>query len=391
MGKLKVLHVITTLPRLSGAADNTRYTVNLLDPDRYEVHLACGPAELDTLSVKTHIRVIVVKSLVRPFAPGLDLHALWKLWGLLRQEKYDIVHTHNAKAGVLGRVAAKLVGAPIVIHTAHSISFAASASPVTNWAYRLADRTCARLTDKIITVSTLNTKTYLEAGVGQRQQYVTIYSGVETAKYLDRSARAACRAELRIGSDDLLVVWIGRLNRQKDPLTYVQAAKLLSDRFPRMHFVIVGDDPLGESLEPAVRKLIADLQLEHRLRLLGYRRDVDRILAAADLVMHTSLYEGLGRSIVETMLVGIPLVATAVDGVVEAVASGERGGLLVPPSNPVALAQAAAELMDNPHLASQVTAAGRSWALERFEVRDMVEGIDRLYQQLWRDRLQRSL
>ncbi len=390
MSRLKVLHLITTLPRLSGAADNTRHTVNLLDPDRYEVHLACGPAELDTSGVRPHVRTIVVESLVRPVAPASDLRAVWKLCSLFRQERYDIVHTHNAKAGVLGRVAAKLTGVPVAVHTAHSISFAASASPVANWAYRVADRACAALSDKIITVSELNAKTYLDANIGRPEQYVTIYSGVEIARYLDRSKRAACRTELGIGGADVLVAWIGRLNRQKDPVTYVRAAKLLSARFPRMRFVMVGEDPLGESLENEVRQAIDDLDLGPKVRLLGYRPDVHRILAAADLVIHTSLYEGMGRGIVEAMLAGTPLVATAVDGVREAVVSGERGGLLVPPKNPEALAQAAARLMDDPGLAARLAAAGQAWARGRFEVQDMVAAIDQLYQDLWRDRLRRQ-
>ncbi len=390
MRRLKVLHLITTLPRLSGAADNTRYTVNLLDGSRYDVHLACGPAELDTSAVKAHVRVIVVARLVRPVALASDVRALGKLCSLFRRERYDIVHTHNAKAGVLGRVAAKLTGVPMVVHTAHSISFAASTSSVTNWVYRVADWACAPLCDKIITVSKLNTATYLDAGIGRAEQYVTIYSGVETAKYLNRSQRAACRDELGIGVRDQLVAWIGRLNRQKDPVTFVRAAKLLSTRFPQMRFVMVGEDPLRESLEQEVREEVDHLHLESSVRLLGYRADVDRILAAADLVMHTSLYEGLGRSVIEAMLAGTPLVATAVDGVREAVVSGERGGILVPPKNPEALAEAAARLLADPRLAAQLAKAGQSWARQRFEVQEMVTSIDQLYQELWRNRLPRQ-
>jgi glycosyltransferase involved in cell wall biosynthesis len=269
MRRLKVLHLITTLPRLSGAADNTRYTVNLLDTNRYEVHLACGPAELDMSTVRAHVRVIVVGSLVRPVALASDVRALGKLCSLVRREQYDIVHTHNAKAGVLGRVAAKLAGVPVVVHTAHSISFAASASSVTNRLYRVADWLCAPLSDKIITVSKLNTETYLRGSIGRPEQYITIYSGVETANYLDGSHRAACRKELGVSDEDQLVAWIGRLNRQKDPVTFVRAAKLLANRFPQMRFVMVGDDPVGESLEHEVREEVEHLQLESKVRLLG--------------------------------------------------------------------------------------------------------------------------
>jgi glycosyltransferase involved in cell wall biosynthesis len=383
MRRIKVLHLITTLPRLSGAADNTRYTVNLLNPDRYEVHLASGPAEFDGSGVLPHIRVILIDSLVRPVAFASDLLACWQLCRMIRNERYDIVHTHNAKAGVLGRVAAKLMGVPVIVHTAHSISFVASTSQIANWIYRLADMICARITNKIITVASLNTNTYLDAGIGTPGQYVTIYSGVEIQKYLDRSERVACRAELGVNSGEMLVSWFGRLNRQKDPVTFVRAAQILIRWFPSIRAVMVGEDPLGDSVESEVRRAIEELQVGSKLRFLGYRPDVHRILAASDLVMHTSLYEGLGRTVVETMLSGTPIVATAVDGVREAVISGERGGFLVPPGNPAALAAAGKRLIEAPELGQRLAAAGRSWALQRFDVQDMVKSIDMLYQQLW--------
>ena len=390
MERLKVLHLITFLPRLSGAADNTRYSVNLLDPDRYEVHLACGPAELDASAVAPHIRVILIRPLVRAVAPVSDLRAAWTVYRLLRRERYDIVHTHLAKAGVVGRVAARLAGVPVTVHTPHTISFRASASPLLNWAFRFADRACAPLCQKIITVSRLNATTYIDARIGRAEQYVTIYSGVETGKYSAPVDRATCREELGIVDGDLLVAWIGRLNRQKDPVTFVRAARLIRDRYPRARFVLVGDDPLGESLEPEVRAAIEGLHLGAAIQLLGYRTDINRILAAADLVMHTSLYEGLARSVVEAMLAGVPLVATAVDGIPEAVVSGERGGLLVAPGDPMALAEAATQLIENPDLAARLAAAGQSWARERFDVRDMVSALDGLYQKLWQDHLLES-
>jgi glycosyltransferase involved in cell wall biosynthesis len=385
MHKLKVLHVITTLPRLSGAADNTRYTVNLLDRERYDVHLACGPAALDASQVAAHVRLKVVPSLVRPAAPVSDLRALWALYRLCARERYDIVHTHNAKAGVLGRVAARLADIPVAIHTAHSISFVASKSAFTNWVYRILDKISAHLCAKIITVSEINTKTYLDARIGRPEQYLTIYSGIDLERYGDRSARAECRRELGIAAHEVLVVWIGRLNRQKDPITFLRAAKEVVRRVPRARFVMIGEDSLGVTLEPQVRQIRRDLGLESVVQLVGYRPDVHRFLAAADLVMHTSLYEGMGRSITESMISGVPLVATSVDGVREAVVGGERGGLLAPPRNPGALADAAVRLIEDAALSARLTAAGQAWARTRFDVQGMVRSIDELYQNLWKD------
>jgi glycosyltransferase involved in cell wall biosynthesis len=390
MGRLKVLHLIHTFPRLSGAADNTRYTVNLLDPDRYEVHLACGPAGLDASPLAPHVRLIVVKALVRDVAPMSDLRAAWALYRLFRQERYDIVHTHTSKGGVLGRIAARLAGVPVTVHTAHTISFAVSPSRFANAMFRLADKACAPLCEKIITVSTMNTTSYLDAGIGRPEQYITIYSGIDIQQYRGRSERSESRAELGIQDGEVLVVWIGRLDRQKDPVTFIRAAKHIADRFSHVRFVMVGEVLFGDSLEPKVRNLIQELRLDSKLSLLGYRPDVAPILAAADLVMHSSLYEGLGRSVIESMLSGVPLVATSVDGVREAVLSGERGGLLAPPGDPEALAAAATRLIEAPDLAARLAKAGQAWAQERFDVNDMVRRIDELYQQLWDKRTRRK-
>jgi glycosyltransferase involved in cell wall biosynthesis len=386
VGRFKTLHIITTLPRLSGAADNTRYTVNLLDQRRYEVHLAFGAPDPDTTSVAPHVRLIPIPSLVRPVALIRDARALWELYRLMRRERYDIVHTHNSKAGVVGRLAARLAGVPVIVHTAHTIVFAASTNQIVNWLYRTTERAIAPLTTKIITVSTLNTTVYLAAGIGTRDQYTTIYSGVETAKFLARPDRAACRAELGLAASEPFVLWVGRLNRQKDPLTFVRACRHLADQFPSARFALVGEDSVGQSLEPQVRALIQALDLARVVRLLGYRADIPRLLAAADLVMHTSVFEGLGRSVVETMLAGVPLVATAVDGVQEAVDSGMRGGLLVPPKDPAALASSAARLLTDAELAARLARGGREWAAQRFEVGEMARAIERLYESLSKDR-----
>ena len=383
MRRLKALHVITTLPRLSGAADNTRYTANLLDQDRYEVHLACGPAEMDTSKVASHVRVIVVPSLTRPIRPFADSRATWQLYRLMRREQYDIVHTHNSKAGIVARLAARLARTPIVVHTAHTISFAASTSTAVNRLYQVTERFVAPLTARIVTVSTLNTAAYLNAGIGTPEQFATIYSGVETARFLNPPDRELCRAELGLAPSQPLVLWIGRLNRQKDPLTAVRGFRLLADRLPSALLALAGEDSIGESLEPQVRVLITELRLSETVRLLGYRSDIPRLLAAADLVLHTSLYEGLGRSIVESMLAGVPIVATAVDGVLEAIDPGRRGGYLVPPADPAALAAAATRLLSDRELASRLGAAGQAWAVERFDVHHMVQQLDDLYQGLW--------
>jgi glycosyltransferase involved in cell wall biosynthesis len=373
---VKVLHLITYFPIFHGAQENTCLTVNYHDKARFAVWLGTQSGGSLLSSVAPEVRVVLIPHLQRAVHPWKDWLALWEIYRVCRRERFTIVHTHISKAGVLGRLAARLAGVPIIIHTVHTISFQASQSGLVNRLYLWLERLCAPITQRFLVVSQLNTVKHLAAHIGKPEQYRLVYSGVDVERLQPlRCGPEQARANLGMAAGQRLVLWIGRLAYQKDPLTFVRAATTLCRAMPNVRCVMVGDGPLRAEVEA----LIAVEGMQQRIILAGTRDDVPELLSAASLLGHSSRFEGMGRVISEAMLLGVPVVGSAVDGVVEAIESGVRGGLLVPPEQPEQLAQAMQRLLEDHALAGHLAEAGRRWAWERFDAREMVKHIEAVY------------
>jgi glycosyltransferase involved in cell wall biosynthesis len=334
--------------------------------------------------VAPDVKRVPLRWLRRPIHPLMDALALIELHQLIRRHQFDVVHTHNAKDGILARWAAHLAGVPAIVHTIHNVSFQASDSSLINSFYALQERWAARITDRLFAVSRENSAKYLGRAIGQPAQYLTVYSGLDLSRYAEDGRTAPdCRASL--GLPDLpgpWVGWLGRFNRQKDPVTFVRAARLVADAIPTVQFVVCGDDPLRESLEGAARALALALGLADRMHFLGFRRDVVTVLRAVDLVMHSSRYEGMGRLVCEALACERAVAATSVDGVAEVIDSGTRGGLLAPPEQPAALAQCAVRLLNDRALASALARAGREWIVKHASATAMVKVIEEEYERV---------
>lgn len=376
MRKIKVLHLITNLPP-GGAQDNTIFTVNLHDRERYEVWLATMPGgRFDELA--QDVRLEIIPSLRWEISPWHDLQAWWEIYRLIRRERFDIVHTHISKAGILGRLAAFLARMPRVVHTIHTFAFHDFQSRWKNGFYIALERLAAPLTTKFIAVSRLNIEKSLRAGIGRQGQFVTIYSAIDLPRCRVPSApREEIRRRVGLDAERPVAGVIGRLTFQKNPVCFVEAVALLADRFPQWQFVMVGD---GE-LRPDVEAAIARHGLADRLPLLGHRVDTPDMFHMLDLFVHTSRYEGMGRVFAEAMAMRCPIVATDVDGVAEAV-DGQERGLLVPPADPAALARAMSELLDDPERRRRMGEAGYAWVMRHFDVKEMVRAIEALYGEL---------
>jgi glycosyltransferase involved in cell wall biosynthesis len=193
---------------------------------------------------------------------------------------------------------------------------------------------------------------------------------------------AEARRRLDLPSESPLVAWIGRFNFQKDPLTFVHAARRVVDAIPDVRFVLCGDDPLGHDLWPKVESLALTLGIRDRFIVLGFRSDLPIVLTAVDLLMHSSRYEGMGRVVCEALACERAVAGTAVDGVREVIDSGTRGGILVPPRNPEALALAAIELLTDRARARALARAGRDWVERHLPASIMVERTAELYTRL---------
>jgi len=368
----------------SGAAENTKLTMNLLDRDRFEPFLATPPGQSMDPEVASDVVRIPLRWLRRPINPVVDLRGLAELYRVIRRFQFDVVHTHNAKDGILGRWAAHLAKTPAIVHTIHNVTFQASKSRIANEIHAIQERWAATITDRLLAVSQETSAKYLARGIGQPEQYRTVYSGLDLGRYADDGRPAAVRRR-ELGLPDRpgpWVGWLGRFNPQKDPLTFVRAAHLVAAELPSVQFVVCGDDPLNVSLEQPARALAAEFGISGVMHFLGFRRDIATVLRSVDVVMHSSRYEGMGRTVCEALACERPVAGTAVDGVVEVVETGRRGGFLARPGDPAGLANAVLRLLRDPSLACSLARLGREWVERHLSADTMVRAIEDVYEEI---------
>jgi glycosyltransferase involved in cell wall biosynthesis len=380
----KVLHLITRLV-VGGAQENTLLTARLLNKADWEVTIVSGPQTGSEGSLIETVRelgipLLLEPSLVREMHPLKDFLALFRLAWLIKQGGYTIVHTHSSKAGIVGRWAAKLAGAPHIIHTVHGWGHHDYQHPLVRAYYIWLERLTLPITDKLIVVSPLNIEKGVQDGIGQLEDYLVIRSGIELERFgHPQTPREVTRAAWNIPISSRVVGTVTRLSPQKGPLDFVRAAALILQAQPDCYFLMVGEGPMHDE----VVTLATQLGLAHRLVLTGLRRDVPELMAAFDLFVLSSLWEGLPRVLPQAMASGLPIVATATDGSAEAIIEGVNG-FLVPPGDPAALAQRVITLLNDPIQARRMGAAGQARVAE-FDVYRMVEQIAQLYRELLKD------
>jgi glycosyltransferase involved in cell wall biosynthesis len=373
--RVKVLHLITHF-RLGGAQDNTFLTVEGLDRNRFEVHLAGAPGgawEGRARDVADRLRPI--PSMRRGIFPARNGMAFFEVANLLRKQRYDIVHTHSTNAGLLGRWAAKLVRVPIIVHTVHGFPFNDTTfpGPVRKVLLRL-ERFSARLCDRMVMVSQLNKEEAIEKSVSPADKMVVVHSGIDMAPFRKPVDVKAKKRELGIPRGRPVVGMVGRLSECNAPEVFVHAAlEVVRDR-SEVCFVVVGDGHLRAEIEDLAGGA-------SQIKFLGYRSDVPEILPTFDIFAFPIRWGGLGRSLTEAMITGRPVVASAVNGVPEIVRNGETG-LLVPPDDPEAVAKKVCYLLDNPDVAQGLGQNARELVVPEFSAERMVERVESLYEEL---------
>ena len=378
MRKIKVLHMITELP-VGGAQDNTLLTVEHLDKSEYDITLLSSPVGswVERAQNIPDVRVTLISRLQRKIHLSSDLVAAWKIYKHIRRERYDIVHTHSSKPGVLGRVAARLAGVPIVVHTIHGFPFNDYMNEYTRKFYIFLEKIAAKCTDKLITVSNLNKKKAIDLKLAKPDRFVNIYSGIDLNHFHVEVNTSHKRMELSLPQDHFLVGMVGRLSPQKAPQFFIQAAADVAQDNPNVTFLLVGDGELRDGLE----KLTDELGLKKRIRFLGVRDDIPEILGILDVFVLSSLWEGLGRALTEAMAMARPIVATSVEGVPELV-DDHKTGILVPPKDPKALAAGIKKVLRDRSLAIQLGQNAQKRVLKDFGVDTMIAEIDDLYKHL---------
>lgn len=392
MERVKVLHIITHLG-VGGGLDNTLLTVKGLSRKRFEVHFLAGELEKGesysdwaARAKKYADELFNFSDLRRPINFRHDLSVLRQLTKFMKNQNYKIVHTHYAKAGLLGRIAAKRAGVPIIVHTYHTFSWkVAHTFHLSAWRnyiasvkerlYILVERYAASLCNALITVCELNKEEAIANNIAPSEKIITIYSGIDLSLFqvlsIDKSK--LCQ---KFGLNPQLPIIgnVGRLSTQKSPLHFVEAAKIVLKRHPNAQFLIVGDGPLELQTQNAIGS-------ESRIKMIGFQENMPEILALIDIFALSSLWEGLGRALTEAMIMGLPAAATSVGGIPEIIIHQETG-LLSPPGNPTKLADNIIWLLDNPQEAQIMGESARSKVLSNFSAEKMIERIENLYQKL---------
>ena len=382
--RIRVAHVITRL-ELGGAQQNTLYCCEHHDRRRFDVVLIAGEGgDLDFSAVKLAPRttVYLLPELKHPLNPWWDLVTLVKLSWVLKAERIDLVHTHSSKAGILGRWAARLAGIPAVVHTVHGWGFHPRQFPPLRWLYQALERMTAPITDAIIGVAQENVREGSAVHIGTPAQYRVIHSGIEPARYRVPAARAIrLRRTWDIGKRPCVLV-LSNFKRQKSPMDVVRTLEHLRTPVPDVLLLWAGDGPGREAVEGAVNaRGMAD-----SIRFLGWRRDVADLLAVSDVLLLTSIFEGLPRVVLQAFAAGKPVVATAVSGTPEVVTQ-DVSGYLHEPHDAAGMAASLALLLKDPRRARRMGAAGRKVLKGSFLMPRMVSEIEDLYLEVLRSRI----
>jgi glycosyltransferase involved in cell wall biosynthesis len=316
----------------------------------------------------------------QPLDPIKDPRALGSLVRIIDRFRPDIVHTHTAKAGFVARAAALTRGRrrPALVHTFHGHVLEGYFGPGKTRLFRILERALARRTDRLIGVSEATVADLVRLGVAPAESFEVIRVGLDLKPYaeLDNSQGEALRQQLRLGDDDVLVAFAGRVVPIKRLDVLIDAVARARRAGSRIHLAIAGDGETRAELE----RLAADLGANEIVHFLGYRRDLRPVFAAADLAALSSDNEGTPVSLIEAAAAGLPSVATAVGGVTEVV--GAENGRLVASRDSEALAQALTELSRDGELRARLGAAGRQRVLTRFAVERLVGDVERLYSRL---------
>ncbi len=381
---MRICHIITRLI-IGGAQENTLLTCEGLAAKGHEVTLIAGPetgpeGSLWEPARRGAYKLITVDSLRRKVQPSADLRCLAGLCRMLRAGRFDVVHTHSSKAGILGRRAAVWARIPTIVHTIHGMSFNRTQTAPLRWFYRTLECEAARSTHAIVSVADAMTAQAVRARIAPPAKFTTIRSGIETDQFVpDPRVRTGVRAAWDVTDDDVVVGTVARLFANKGYEDVLQALPMLARQCPQARFVWVGD---GANRAEYVRQ-VERLGLRDRLHLTGLvpPEEVPRLLNGFDLLVHASRWEGLPRAVVQALLMEVPVVSYDNDGAPEVVEQGETGEL-VPFGDAEGLAEGLIRLASSPERRRRLGVEGRRRCLEEFDHRRMVERIEALYHRL---------
>jgi glycosyltransferase involved in cell wall biosynthesis len=386
--RIRVLRMIARL-NVGGPVVHATLLTERLDPRRYDSLLVTGvedPFEGNylTLKGKRLERLVTLRTLGRQIRMDRDLAALVELVRLMRRERPVIVHTHTAKAGTLGRLAARLTGVPVIVHTYHGHVFRGYFSPAKTRLFLAVERWLARHTDRLLTVSPAVRRELLDLDIGTPDRLAVVPLGLDLEPFLATGSapRDTLRRELGLKPTAPLVAIVARLVPIKAHEVFLAAAAKIVARRPETRFLVVGD---GER-RAELKALAARLGLSDVVVFLGWRSDLPTVYRDVDVVVLTSRNEGSPVSLIEAMAAARPVVATRVGGVPDLVEDAVNGHL-VEPDRPEAVAHAVLALLDDSERRETLGLAGRKRVYPAFTAERLLQDVDGLYTALLEQKL----
>ena len=375
-----------------GAEEDLLFTIRGLDKNRYNIDLIVGEEcnkDIFNIGQESGFDIIQINGLKGKLNFFYDPIILIKLVILLKRNHYDIVNTHTTKTGILGRLAARIAGVPIIICRLQGTAIQTFSSKILNWALMFFEKLTGRFTDAYISVSEILSKNYKEKGIGIKTKYYTVYSGMNLDKFFnvrENIKKEEVLKELGITPDSFIIGSIGRLEVAKGHKFTIEAFKKVQEERKDclLKLIIIGE---GEEKENLI-KYAKQLGLEDKIIFTGYRKDVEKLMDIMDIFVLSSLREGLPRVLVQAAAVGVPSVDFNVDGVPEIVKDGYNG-FLVKPRDVNQLADKVIRYIDNRELIELHGQNGRNFVNGKWSIENMVNQVDEIYQILIQEKIKK--
>ncbi|MEW6088959.1 MAG: glycosyltransferase family 4 protein [bacterium] len=384
--KIKIAQVITRLD-WGGSPDVVRAICLGADKEKYDVRLITGPSKNLSSNTKFFLEefkenTFIIPDLKRDISPAGDFKAFIKLFLLFRKEKFGIVHTHTAKAGILGRKAAWLAGVNYIIHTSHGHNFYGYFGAMGSRLVVVLEKIMDIFTSKVIALTELEKEDLVKFKISRPDKIIVFDSGIELDKFKKTSPDIfKKKEEFNIRPGEMVVGMINRLETVKGPEYFIEAAKIISDAIPGVKFLIVGEGSLRKKLESMCR----GFGIHDKTNFTGWREDVPEILPVLDLLVLPSLNEAVGRILIEAGACGVPVVAANVGGIPEIVQNNETGLLVVPKSSGD-LAEAVISLLKDKNKRIKMGNSAAVWVNNKFNIENLVKNIYGLYSEIYKNK-----
>ena len=382
-GPVKVINIVTRL-NIGGVAHHVTNLMRGLDRAKYEQELVCGLEGAGESSMREHIQAqgvapILIPQLVgNPYLNVFDVLAFGHILRLLRQQRPVILHTHTSKAGLLGRVAARLTGVPIVVHTFHGLVLKGHYGPLKTGVVRVVERWLARFSDRLIAVSEQDRKDLLAYRIAPTHKIEVIPLGLELDQFIDsRRRRGVVHRELGLDSAIRLIGIVGRIAPVKNHRLFFDAMAGVLTEHKSAHVVVAGDG----DLRPEMERYVQEMGIASRVSFLGWRHDLPQVYTDLDVVVISSNNEGTPVSAIEAMAAGRPVVATRVGGLPDVISDGETG-YLVAAGNVEQLASTIERVLRGGETTERLGRNARESVKNKFAVDRLAVDIDLLYRRL---------